>query len=288
MSPSRHMANTRYQEGKERLLRLLVPTGCVLRIDDGLSGVQADVDEGTLTLGAWVADSPDVSGIVHELGHLMVVRDEAVGMHAWGMESPNLQAIGGLIYPAGSMTPSQVRLECRVWAWQWLLEEAMGTALPAGRPPLRPEASFLGAWDQLGPDDAARQRTLGAWQIQARSTILERHPNPVAAVRERIADLPRLLDGTRRIFGALECEGIPVALHSDDEGTRAALLAHSDGSTQAWSVTLDTWQDSTTVTATGSLARAERFLATVAAFNNLGARQEPEPVDETPAHRTMA
>ncbi len=86
----------------------------------------------------------DIEAITHELGHLMIARDEAIGQSSWGLESPYV-FISGLSFDFETPRSGfpQIRTEAKAWAWQYLIEVASGLRSFEDPLPSHPEARFL-------------------------------------------------------------------------------------------------------------------------------------------------
>lgn len=103
-----------------------------------------DWDNLEIHFSPYVGPSKDVEAITHELGHLMIARDEGIGKQSWGLENPYviMSRFGFDFFPKPDNTP-QVRMEAKAWAWQYLIEVMAGLKDLKDPLPLHPEAQFL-------------------------------------------------------------------------------------------------------------------------------------------------
>ena len=264
-----------YQKDKSAVIEILGLQCSVVQIDDRLeSGVRPDPENGILAVGSWQFGGNQAQSVLHEIGHLMITRDEAVGALAWGMESPNLLVVDDQIYNEGALGPAQIKHESRAWAWQWILSEACGLSAPSIQPPLRPEAHFLSYWHSIGNNDMERNAQVCQWQKEFRSVIELQYADPLQAVKNRIQNLGDLLEQRACLECVLESEPVIVEEFVRDD-INAMLCLHENMGKKAWSVVLDSGAgDIQCATGTGDMARARRYLAQIVANNRLEPRSE--------------
>jgi hypothetical protein len=95
----------------------------------------------------------DIQAITHELGHLMIARDEAIGRRSWGLENPYIliSRYGAEPIQSGGITP-QLKGESKVWAWQYLIELMAGLRKEDDPLPIHPEAEFLSDINYVSDD----------------------------------------------------------------------------------------------------------------------------------------
>jgi hypothetical protein len=121
-----------------------VPYGW-FKCGDHISGqYQVDWDRLEIHFSPFTGPLLSVQAVTHELGHLMVARDEGIGEESWGLENPYIFMSGiafDRIAPVEKFP--HVRLEAKVWAWQYLIEVASGIRDARDPLPLHPEVRYL-------------------------------------------------------------------------------------------------------------------------------------------------
>ncbi len=271
-----------FQKYKASLMELLDIEGSALILaDDHQAGVHPDFDKCNLTLGARVGPVTSVTGFTHEIGHLMVTREEAIGDKTWGMENPNVSECLGIIYRGEFVTTgTQATLEAKVWAWQWIIDEAIGLSSVSDRPPEHSEARFLEAWSHLGENDKERGDVLTLEIQHARAAIQERFPDPIAAVKERIARIPDYVAQRAAMLDAITEDGLVLRLCSRKDLKVVLRQYTATSGDPVYDVSLQNDDDGINVTTTKSLKRANRFFEIVAKNNELhpDGTQDPELV----------
>lgn len=103
-----------------------------------------DWDRLKIHFSSYVGPTMDIQAITHELGHLMIARDEAIGRRSWGLENPYIliSRYGADPIQSDGLTP-QLKGESKVWAWQYLIELMAGLRKEGDPLPIHPEAEFL-------------------------------------------------------------------------------------------------------------------------------------------------
>ena len=108
---------------------------------------KVDLENKKISFPKYLGPSLDISGITHELGHLMISSQEGLLYKSWGLENPYIIPAAYLncgfdtIKRTNDLT--EIRTEAKAWAWEYLIEVMAGIVDP--KDPIRkhPEAEHL-------------------------------------------------------------------------------------------------------------------------------------------------
>lgn len=82
--------------------------------------------DGKLIFGGKAGPDLEITTYTHELGHLMITPDHDIGKNNWGLGFLHYHIVGDEIYPIVLNPKSQLKVEAKVWAWQYIIESLIG------------------------------------------------------------------------------------------------------------------------------------------------------------------
>lgn len=96
-----------------------------------------------IIFSAFSGPMKNITAATHELGHLMIAKDEGIGQTSWGMRNIYVFITGLGIDPGASKNMGQIKNEAKAWAWQYLIE-CMADFREHGSPvPKHSEARYI-------------------------------------------------------------------------------------------------------------------------------------------------
>lgn len=169
----------RFEEGRDILYRTLLGPGDGKpypwfeignsRYDYEVTWTQDMIEDGDelddtlypkITFSSRSGPKLDISAATHELGHMMIASPEQFGQEAWGLKNPKVFMSGIMIDEMPSPNHTQIKMEAKAWAWQYLIECTAGLRR-FGIPdkdgniiPHHSESRFLNDGNMLSEDEA--------------------------------------------------------------------------------------------------------------------------------------
>lgn len=141
-------------------------------------------------------DNKTVTGITHELAHVMITEDSDCVLGDFGIRIPRQYCTGPMFGfdPVSSSNASALKLESRVWAWQYLIECTAGLRNFGDTIPRHSEAEYLPYYPKQPSGEEADIYTDSLVKKYIRE-ILQEYPDFtfMDAIHKRIADMEMII-----------------------------------------------------------------------------------------------
>jgi hypothetical protein len=238
-------------------------------------------EDGTMILGGMVGPSPSVSGITHELGHLMIAPDEGIGQKSWGLNNPRVSLSWLGVEPLPPEKLGQIKSESRAWAWQYLIEIMAGFRTEGSPIPDHDEATWLADGSKYMNDRKTLLPIVHKTIQDALDVIMTKTPDWRQAIKTRVADVGRIIAENSPLYLTDEFYGnAPVQYPMIARGRRKDISVELIQLPYGWFQVVGKVVDkkegelfSTDICLTRDIKRAERFLEIACQTNELKARR---------------